>query len=409
MKILVLVHDFFSKSRLAAIILSVMMTLFVAVSVLACGHMDYLEFGYDIINSDYIKTHDTYYCQLGNGRLKGSESEEYIDYIKSIDGISAVGYVRSDAANYRLKDGSYQKCSVRIYSPDMFKIFPDMKRSGFYIQEDDDCMVSAKIRGNIGGGDEIEVIPVGKSPYKSKIVGSFKYPYYIVDFHGFATSGVTADCLTGEYDTETVYLRSSGEDRKRMSQFSAPDSIIVFSLDSDLSEAEKDDVLFAVREKGVVISFSNIIKDTRENLKNTVKSTLIKPLFMLIISLIGFASVTVLIINKRAKAYAVYYMCGCSRKNCRRLTVLSVSIISLIPMLINIALIYTYPLIMNKMEFAEGFRTYGDILFGGTILDERCMLVIIGFFALTIVISVLTTGSMMQRRPPVAFLKNATK
>lgn len=118
-------------------------------------------------------------------------------------------------------------------------------------------------------------------------------------------------------------------------------------------------------------------------------------LFFMLVSLVSYLSMTVLTVKKKEHEMAVYYLCGVSRGRCMAIVCTANCIISLIPAVINIIIAVAVPMLADM----------GYIVLDGYMYKSNVYLLILGYFVLTVAVSVISTAASMGRHSPLAFLR----
>ena len=163
--------------------------------------------------------------------------------------------------------------------------------------------------------------------------------------------------------------------------------------------------------------------------REALKEELPQPLLLAATALVAYLSITILILQKKQAALAQMYLCGASRRRCGAVAFAALQSIFLLPMVACIAFILLWPRLYwpalqplnlavnggyaqwlfrhpNLLSFWTGVI---ELLSDSVLISPDCLLVVLGYFLLTVVISLLLTLGFLKKHTPVTCLKGAAQ
>lgn len=297
---------------------------------------------------------------------------------------------------------SKQRANIILYDPEMLKDFPGLSDLGIQWKKgkEQGLLLSAFNRREYGNSAHITfyhetkedafftydiagIIP-GNS-YRSLVFDPVRDETAIQTSFGFLKS--TNACL----------LQYTEENLEKFRYTAAHPSLnFILKFSSEMSMEERKAVFKEIEKNGYYLPLSDIVENSREEMQNSIRENLPKPLFLLAVSIVAFFSTVTLTVRKKEKEMAIFYLCGGTKRKLCIISILAFSLISLIPTLV--ACLYAALIKNDLLQSTEQ-------LYMGSITSSF----IVGFFLLALSISVGEVLASMFRKSPMEFLRGAEK
>lgn len=399
MKRLKVMGAYFRGIRFSALVLILMITVSTYFGTIVLARINYLSECYKIVGGTTLE--NAYYMQiiLPDSVELTVESfqldEETVEWLNSCDAVDYV-YTTGYASGFKYSedDASF---SLVLVDPKLVEAFPELKAVGFDFSENHEGLLIGG-DGLVGYSDDaVELYasyPEGHSELFD-VIGQLKRPFYFFSFTGTTTGSATASLFvdSGGY----FFIEYNEENAACLSEIAyiSFDMNYIVSFSSDADEGEVDEVLTELSQYRVFVSLDEIIENTRSEMYDTIKEELPMMLFFLLVSLVSYLSMAVLTAKKKEHEMAVYYLCGVSRGECAAIVCAANCVISVIPALINVIL----------AAVLTGLDRTGHIDLDGYMYKSNVYFLIIGYFLLTVVVSVISTAASMSQKTPLSFLR----
>ena len=146
-----------------------------------------------------------------------------------------------------------------------------------------------------------------------------------------------------------------------------------------------------LKAQGIVATYDEILENTAPVVEEKLRRTLPTPVFFLVIVTIASVSVAVLFVHKKLSEYAIYYLCGCSRRKTYVYMLFGIGLITVVGAGLNILLCVSYPMLASL-----GILNLGNIL-----LDSWSVTSITLYAAFTILLSVSIPFITFRKNTPI--------
>lgn len=383
MKSLRIIWDFYNNNRLASIFILVIYTLVIFYFTLTLGIYRNIVYA----TNTFLQISDkniAYCCPTLDYYDKIQSDEDYID--KEICTIEEAAQKYSAYAPFV----KTQKINITYNGNSMYGFLCDQ----FFIDNQQIKLSQGNWFSKNETADYYETVVCGSQFFKTKIgdiiniklsqksvkvkvVGKVDSPYMVPQF----SNGGNTVSANGLYSTFTGFI------------FPKTDSFCSFLNDNQIysrtfenflapckenaTENEIDDYMNFLNEKGQVNPYSKIIENSNKYAQLTIERKMPMPSFFLVIVTFSVISISVLFISKKLSEYAVYYLCGCSRRRSFVYMLCSTSIISVLGGLINIIFFSIYPIL----------QSYGIYTINGVIIDNLSSVFIFCYVVVTVFLS----------------------
>lgn len=185
-----------------------------------------------------------------------------------------------------------------------------------------------------------------KVDFKVRIIGILKNPAYIP-----TASVVGQEIFSAHLFNDTSYNKTgapailiNSDDIEKIEQIftnTPKNEFIVFN--DNIGEEEYDSNIKAMTSKGLVATSEDISNTDKEWISTSLEENLPMIIFLAILSLIGLISISIINMTNYLKTFSIYFICGCTWKNCYKVIVSYFSIIFLwtFSLTLLLALIFT--------------------------------------------------------------------
>lgn len=275
--------------------------------------------------------------------------------------------------------------SVTLYDEKILESFPALKDIGIDFGENQNGVVVVGDYFKNYSDEEIEIFFSNNEKRKYKITGHVETPYKTISFENSA-SEMYSNYLIDDYNT--IIMAATPENIRDISKISMVEfeQNYVFKIKETASEKERMEAVELCEKYGKVIPFKNIIKQTEEEYIKKAKETIPRPIFLFLVSYVAYLSLMVLSIRKKEKEMAIYYLCGLSKRKCIGLTLAATLLVAGIPMLIT--------LLFVSIIKIDGFYFTGNTY-----------MLVMAFFAIATLLSILTITLSIRKKTPLTFLR----
>lgn len=378
---------------IANIFLLILMTFSLFFFMFTYGQYKYLTQTYRLINNADINNSLYFSCIFNPGTditetIKIAEKK-----IKELDAIEKVQTCK--VSNIKYNDLIQ---TLVVINSDAKQLYPKLSQ-GKWPETDinDDGSINAVVHGysfyNVKIGTNQQMY-LNDKPVTIHITGILNLVSNMPEF-GSSGSRLTTDKLYKKYDAVILNESSYINNLVNIDNFNTYPNFII-SIKDNTSEKELKETEDTLTNLGTYIKMSEILENTQQYIKKTMSSTLILPIFFLIISFVSFISISVLIIYKRIKTRSIFYLMGCSKRRMVFDTILQVGIISFISGGINIVLATNY-----EYFYIHNFINLGDkILF-----DSKIILLMLGIILFYFLFATLVSLLVLSKKAPLDVIR----
>lgn len=234
------------------------------------------------------------------------------------------------------------------------------------------------------------------APVELCITSCIPYPYYIPVFLTAGNRLSSEDFISsGRFliveETEEILFRL----KNVTSIYPGLNIFITFREDAPQTEVEA--MLQDLQNDFEVETFSDILQNTEEIIEERLSKALPIPLFLLTVSSALFLSISVLLFHKKRKEYAIYYLCGCSRRKKFLLSLCALGIPALLSALFNLLFLIFYP------ELSQS-RT---LRFDGILFDNTSILIVLLYLFCMIFLCALLPLVQLRNKSEIDIFRRA--
>lgn len=427
MKFVILLHKYMKNVRLSALVLALMMAWAVFSGMIAYGRAESVLSDTSVLSS--AATENAYMLMQFPSRediMTGAdqdkaeemegllESEPIVEHIFSIRVANPVSYNGYDI-------------SIILYEPEMLAFFPELNRMGIDFSENPDgCILGSKTFAALNTGDTIE-LNFSKTITNPKlaafpVAGHITPPYRRMSFTTSASKPYAGDLFD---EGDVVIMQATDTVMEQINAYARRiecDTNLMVVFREGTTQEEQEALLRRVAPAWFVAPLEQILSNSKQITENTLKQELPQPLFLAGASLVAYLSIVVLTLKKKEKDIAVLYLCGASRRRCAMLSFTAFQLIALFPVAANAVVVYFWPsLSWNSTSYlpmdtstALGVYLTDYIRFLLRILEETklgvsSLWIILGYYLITVAISVAVTIGTMKKHTPITYLKGASQ
>lgn len=325
---------------------------------------------------------------------------EEVDNLKRNPIVAGVGAIYG-VNGYFINDDS--AISITIYTKALCDAFPAMRRLGLDFGKDGKGAI-------MGAGDNLKDYKIGDSllltlgragARKVSYTASARLPLggKIMSFNR-AGSKLTSDYLFR--DTHGGIIIMDDDAMSRLASLGGVHSIDMsyfLFFREDAPQSERDAVISELSLRAKCYSVPDLIELARNQRNAYLRERLPAPLFMLAVSTTAFFSAVALLFKRDEHNSAVAYLCGCSVRRCGLISLCTAVLLTLIPVLLNVGIVFAIPPLQARQP----------LLWITFFYDYRILLVIFGYFVLTVATAVLITAGSMARYTPQSYLRRSER
>ena len=427
MKFIILLHKYMKNVRLSALVLALMMTWAVFGGIVAYGRAESVLSDTRVLNS--AATGNAYMLMQFPSRediMSGSDQDKAEEMEKVLESEALIEQVFSIRVANPVAYNGYS-ISIVLYEPEMLAFFPELKRMGIdFSKNPDGCILGSKTFAALNTGDTIE-LNFSKTANTLKqasfqVAGHITPPYRRMSFATSASMPYAGDLFQ---EGDAVIMQATDTVMEQINTYARridcnTNLMVVFRKGT--SQEEQDALLQRVAPAWFAVPLEQILSNSKQIMKNTLKQELPQPLFLAGASLVAYLSIVILTIKKKEKDIAVLYLCGASPRRCATLSFAAFQLIALFPVAVNIAIIHFWPtLSWNSASYipidtssAFGVHMIDYIRFLLRVLEETrlgasSLWIVLGYYLITVVISVTVTVGTMKKHTPITYLKGASR
>ena len=399
MKLVRKVAAFTSKSKLSIAFVLMLATFSMLVNVQAVSRTNDRYLNYRIVSNSSFKNAYLFSHSVNRTDLIAKNGD--IDVmIKETIATLRNNPVVNDIYTVRVSPvGKYDifYTNIVFYSKGLIEQFPEFKRMGVdFSAVPGGCILSNNLYSNIKLGETRKMEfghPKPLLTIELKTSGHISYPYK----HLALTSGGNVLYADDLLANDPVILME--EDSELIDKISAVAAVryhpgIIFTLTANADKREIDKLFEYLKDRGTYDSFDDIIKRSRISVLTEYKEGATIPLFLAFVSFSSYLCIVILIVYKKERELAVAYLCGAKQSDIVLVLFGFISVLTLIPALINIIFI----LISPHLELPPGY------FFSEMYLTPDLIWVVFAYFAATMVVSLLAALLIHGRKTPVELL-----
>ena len=413
MKSLRLLVNFFKGSRASAVVVAIMLTVSLLLSVYVVAKVSYTAYDYRFLDKadvDGLVSVMSFPTKDSEGHLVLISPRDVEERYRDCEVVKGIQYFPSCTCILQNFPRDMQTgIKVVLVDEDFISKFQGFKEAGVdlsLISDDSrDCIVISPYVQAYEVGDTIEAMYLNES-VSFEVVGHSKSPYKFFSLD----SSTNIDYPLGEIfypqlavSNVVIMKRTEENERRFIPKDSYFSSNFIIEFDTDVSEDEINRVKNELVDSGMLLTTFNEIKEnTRESMKEQLRTELPLPMFLLFVSFVAYVSQLVLIFKKKKREFAVSYTCGASVRRIGMIFAVSSFIIAIPALLVNSIVVA-----MLKGRIRDSIVDDGitPTLNFGTEVD----LVIIGYALVSIAIAVLITRMGMRRYSPKDFLRSVDR
>ncbi len=277
--------------------------------------------------------------------------------------------------------------------------------------------------GDWGSGDEEQVCaviagvmpqnaPVGKTAklgvsidnkieqFDIMISGVISYPPMVFDMSYYSSVNMTADKF---FDSRSVLYLPDNEKTKALLGDAETMGMEMYAgivlFDDSATAEERKAVSDKLNQYSEVLEIDDIISNTKHLVKEKLLVTTSLPMYLLVISILGYMSICVITIYRKKYDYSNYQIIGCSKRSIMTLTVLQISF----PAILSMALFVCLMSVLRSLS-QKGIYTLPNLIFG-----YENILVSVLATVIVILSIVLVTYYMMKSFSPLQELRKMEK
>lgn len=387
MKKIALIKTFFSRNKVAAVLISVL--IFVSVFVL-CWMQGLYDYRMRYVNTleKYVGGADLY--MQWEPREAQERIKSIISEVSKQQGVEVVLYELVTA--WKDENGNYYSV---YYYPSEMKSRIDL---GTDIQPytSGDNIECVACHGVAEKGDMLSLSMKEGSILDFQVKGTtkegFLYPYF----------NVSGDVLTAsELLKEPKVLFVTGEKILESFEEYIPTyglNCYVFYKENASSE-EIQNARSVIEKQGGYLKISDVLEASEEFELSEVKHILLLPYTILIVITFASCAIILLIMQEKMREYSIYFLCGCSKRRITAICFGSLSAIIIIPCLLNFLIIL----------FHEKISDIFDISFGTVIYSGNQILFTFIYLFVVLLITGIMEIIMIAGMSPVEMYRRMTR
>lgn len=410
MKSIRIIFKFFKGNRIAAFVTLLLMAVSLVLTVYVSAKINYTSYDKDMIDDlDLTRVYSgmSFPTRDKDGFLVFLDSDDIEAEFESHPAILDVYTfpVFNTGMIVDFPEDFQTNVNVMLVSEDFMKNMPELANSGIDFSKienpESDCIIISPLIGVYEIGDtikfdessvlkEAKVVDKAASPYKFfsfQNASNLDYPLSVIFYPRLGVDNI-------------VLMKETEKTRELFYKNSFPGRNFIFEFKPEATEAQMNEVITALEDKGALLSsFDEILESTRAEIKTELRTTLPFPLFLLAVSFIAYVSMLVLMFKKKKREFAVYSITGASRKRIAA-TYMTASSLLMLP-----AVILSVVLCLLFQSAARGRNPISLPLY----IDGTIYLIIACYASLNLAISAIITYTEMKKYSPLEFLRGVTK
>lgn len=416
MKYISIMRYYMKGIRLSAVVLSLLLLWALFSGVIVYGNVQYIYSDIDALDSD--KTEDTSVLvrflnpeQMQTHSYE-NELQEVEANLEADDRVEQVFCIRI------VNPVSYKDVSISIvlYEPELMDAFPQLKENGIdFSNSPNGCILGSKLFNKLKTGDMIE-LKICNQNVQIPVAGRLDAPYRRLSL---STSSSVPRAQYMFSNGDVIIMQSTPQFMQQLAELDASvayDQNLIVRFKDGVTEQEKETILTEYAEKYLAFSFEQMLGNSRKDAENALKQKLPRPLFMAITAMIAFFSIMILSLKKKEKDVAVLCLCGMSKKKYGAVVFTACQFFTVLPVLICIVFLLAWP--DAQWRITEMVRSYNgesieihmlilkiSILLDGVTVNLSCLPVAIGYYVITLLISLGITISSVAKHTPLTYLR----
>ena len=397
MKKIVLIKAFFIKNRMTAILISLLMFISVFILCWVQGLYDY--------RMRYVSTLEEY---IGDGDLfmqyqswyDQERIKQIINDVKQLPGVETVLY---NIVTY-WTDGNNNDYIVYYYSEDIAsRIKLNTSMEEYISGEKIECVASGGIASS---GDilKLELLSDVESYTEEKKALDFfvngttedDFLYLLFDTSGGDGALGAMSLLNNSkvlFVTGQAFLDYVSEEE----QYYDINCYVIY--EDSATQDEIENARSIIQQHGEYQTISNIIDTSRDTEINQISRIIIIPQVILGVVTFACCAMILLIMQTKMEEYSVYYLCGHSKKRIITLCYGSLSLIMLVPCILNIMIIIFH----SKISEIIGFS------FGTVIYSSKQIIFTVVYLVIVLLVTGMIEFVMLAKMSPIEMYRRMTR
>ena len=348
MKTLRLIFEFFSRSKIPAVIIVIIFTGSLFIANYSISILRYITYSRNVLVN--TETVNSLYC-MPFMYDEDETSETVIDEIekKAKKYEAYTPFKRTWNFNALINGVNVKNSLFTEEMIDSYKLPLSKGNWNDLMKESSDCFnVIASGRQfnylNVGDTLDMKLPDVIDKSIKIKIVGILANPSIVPQFN---TAGSEIDSMQlYEYVNGMVFYKSNRLNNT-LNEIAGYDIIstqnnFFTSFKPTATETEKDKYYSFLSEYSAVATYNEILDNTDDRINSDLRRTIPMPIFLLLIVTLSLISLSVLFVNKQLRMHSIYYLCGCSIQKLYFIISCAIGLMGSIGGLLNIIYVLNY-------------------------------------------------------------------
>lgn len=394
MKRLRLIWEFYRFQILSVFLLILLMAVSAFIAAYTMGQFQYIRFSNRLVETANMD--NGYYIMPSMSHSPASMTamqewlEEKIAYLQKHPSVDKVVYTR-EVNPIQYKDNGV---TIILYSKDLLDAFPLIKEQQYGAVEADSfsCILGSRLFEDTDGSDTLSLLIPGKSPqtFQPTIAGRLKYPFYHFSL-GTSSTTMTGNLLFRE--GPIIIMPETPENVSYFKEYASASigSNFFVSFLPSVSYEQQQEVLESLTDTAGIVSMEDIIGNTQKLSISQIKQRLPPTLFLLFISSMCYLSISLLLLEKNRKEYALYYLCGNTSHANYKLAWCSIGCIALISVLPTFLFILLFP----------SLSWHNGLVIPEVLLDWRSLVTTGIYCALMLLISTVVVFFWSWKKSPI--------
>ncbi len=289
---------------------------------------------------------------------------------------------------------------ICLLHPDILEDFPVLKEMGYDFDKDPNGFVLCSVLFDGFKGDSVTISghkdKYGFRNFDIKVNSVVSPMFKVITLGGSGNARLTSGMLLS--GSNYIIGIDTKENEALLEEYTsglhwAPNAI--FKLKKNATEAEKEEVFRYAETKGNYASLAEIADGDLKEIHEDMRLSFPRPLFLFIASLAAYLSITALVVAKKKKELAVYYLCGADHKKCLTITLMAVGLVAFLSTVISIAIVFVFRAVQRAdHEFFYGY-----------LFSANCIWLVLGFFVLTLLTAFAGVFVSIKGKTPVQLLR----
>lgn len=400
MRFIHILRQYMKGIRILAFVLSLLMLWAIICGIAAYGKVQSIRNDLNIVASAVPENAYllSYFFNMGlqTGQSYTKKAIDALEANPAVDEVLSVS-----VANPVSYEGN--AISIVLYEPELINFFPGLKKSGIDFEDcPDGCILGSKLFNSLDAGDTVNLSFSGSEALFT-VAGHIQNPYRHLTLSISSSSPLAGDLFV---EGDTIIMQSTPAVLAQLETLAKRieyDSNLIVIFKDNTTDEEQIAILSGIASAYRYFPFKEVIANTEQKVNETLRRELPQPAFLAIMAFISFLSILILVIKKKGKNIAVFYLCGYSKSKCAMLMFAVSQVFLFFPILLSTLFVMIWPRI--NWRFMRGslfaLRSFLETI----TINTSCMWVVLWYYLIATLCAVAITVATMSKHTPTTYLR----